>query len=55
MYLNLARYMGMDKESLGLTVTLDVFKYMMNPLIRWLKEGLTVTLDVFKCISSMII
>ena len=39
---------AIDNSTAGLTVTLDVFKFLMDILIFLFLVWLTVTLDVFK-------
>ncbi len=51
MYLN-KRLDKLEREGAGLTVTLDVFKWMLRFARKNIWYWLTVTLDVFKCYSG---
>ncbi len=52
MYLNASDVMSVG-EIIGLTVTLDVFKFFLHLLYYCYLTRLTVTLDVFKCLDIM--
>ena len=53
MYLN-KKIKSINYKRITLTLTLDVFKYELDPLNRKFLEALTLTLDVFKLIYTYI-